>query len=158
MSVASKILKLLEESRASKTGSDPQEILLSADSRELLAEVLTSISQKKKIARIVEGAVNYNVPPDRYRKDTRHAPHGMSHFHVFRHKNQVGVVNIDGTGHDGYSGTRLNRNQGNFLRSKGVNLPKNNVIATKLIESFEPRYVVVISEAELLELLWETEN
>jgi hypothetical protein len=155
MSVASELLRLFEESR--KSGS-PDKILLSAGSKKLLEKALTEISQQKKIAMIVEGSTYFNDPPDSYRRDTRHTPQGMTHMHVFRNKNQMGVVNLDGSGHDGSSGKILYRRQGDFVRSKGFNLPKNNVIASDLNESYEPLYVVIISESELLELLWETEN
>ena len=154
MSIALELLKLLEESRESNHRTASSDILLSANSRELLEKALTEISQQKKIAMIVEGSTYFDDPPDRYRRDTRHSPQGMTHFHVVRNKNQMGVVNLDGTGHDGYSGTKLYQRQGDFLRSKGVNLQKNNVIASDLNESFEPLYVVVITETELLEMLW----
>jgi hypothetical protein len=154
MSIASELLKLLGESgNPKKERAESNEILLSADNKETLVEVLREIKASSKIARIVEGAQYFTDPPYNYRKDTPHSPTGLTHWHCFKKNKQIGVVNINGTGHDGSSGIRLPNRPADFVRSKGVNLSITNKIAGNLNEDFFLDYVVIISEIELLSLL-----
>ena len=53
----------------------------------------------------------------------------QGHFHVFAKRNgkggQLFAVNMDGSGHDGSSGTTISRKQADYLQSKGVQVPLN---------------------------------
>ena len=50
------------------------------------------------------------------------------HAHVLVKGNQVYSLNMSGRGHDGYHGERIHNKVADYLRTKGFNIPKSNII------------------------------
>ena len=66
-----------------------------------------------------------------YRKDK---PNGMPgpgnhyHWHIYLRGKECFVVNIDGTGHDGYHNVKIDDVLADFLRQQGADISSNNII------------------------------
>ena len=65
----------------------------------------------------------------------------LRHSHVYAKLNGRGgelyAVNIDGSGHDGSSGTAIPASHANFFRSKGYAIPDNNILESLDLDSVE---------------------
>lgn len=63
-------------------------------------------------------------------KHTGHIDDGQQHLHIYAGQTQIAAVNADGSGHDGYSGTRLPNKVAKAIRAKfpDFNIPSNNIL------------------------------
>ncbi len=63
-------------------------------------------------------------------KHSGHIPGGKTHLHIFAGQDQIAAANFDGTGHDGYSGTRLPNRVAQAISDLFPNfrLPKDNIL------------------------------
>ncbi len=71
------------------------------------------------------------------------------HAHVFARLDgqgkQLFAVNIDGSGHDGSSGTPIPRKVGDFLKTKGYAIPVSFVVESmSLADALEDRFIIFI--------------
>lgn len=68
--------------------------------------------------------------PYSYKKHQPHNPTGEYHLHVYKKENEIFSINKDGSGHDGYSGTRIPNKAFNALKDKfpDWSWPENQII------------------------------
>jgi len=85
-----------------------------------------------------------------YREDSGNTNTMTSkHSHVYAKSgnSQIYSVNIDGSGHDGYSGTEIPKAHADFFRSKGYNISADNILESlELSGSMAKKYELVILE------------
>jgi hypothetical protein len=66
----------------------------------------------------------------------------LRHSHVFAHQKGRGrelyAVNIDGSGHDGSSGTAIPTAHADFFRSKGYQIPDTNILESLEWDALDP--------------------
>ena len=104
-------------------GDDPEERRRREQARSVrIGELILALEHQTY--KNIPGTVNS------YRYDSANTTTGtQGHFHVFAKRNgkgeQLYAVNMDGSGHDGSSGTTISRKQADYLRSKGVQVPLN---------------------------------
>jgi len=65
-----------------------------------------------------------------YKKHQPHNPTGEYHLHVYKKENEIFSINKGGSGHDGYSGTRIPNEAINSLKDKfpDWSWPENQII------------------------------
>lgn len=90
---------------------------------------LSTIEEGKRID-IRSGYYCYKHPP--------HNPTGKTHFEVYYRKNKMFAVNIDGSSHDGSSGTKIPKVVYDFLIGMGIPLNPD-----RIIEIWKPDYQVL---------------
>ena len=63
-------------------------------------------------------------------KHNGHISGAQKHLHIYAGQTQIASVNVDGSGHDGYSGTRLPNKVVKAIKSKfpDFNIPSNNIL------------------------------
>ena len=63
-------------------------------------------------------------------KHSGHIDGGQKHLHIYAGQTKIVAVNADGSGHDGYSGTKLPNKVAKAIRAKfpDFNLPSNNIL------------------------------
>lgn len=87
-----------------------------------------------------------------YRLDTGNTnTKTITHSHVFTKQNGRGAelysVKIDGKGHDGSSGVTISTTHADFFRSKGFNIPPDNILETLDIKQLDTNaYTLILIE------------
>ncbi len=63
-------------------------------------------------------------------KHSGHIPDGKIHLHLYAGQKQIAAINNDGTGHDGYTGTKLPNKVANAIRKifPEFSIPLGNII------------------------------
>lgn len=63
-------------------------------------------------------------------KHSGHIPDGKNHLHIYAGQKQIAAANFDGSGHDGYSGTKLPNKVAAAISSlfPDFQLPANNIL------------------------------
>lgn len=90
-----------------------------------------------------------------YRQDTGNTNNvTLTHSHVYAKLNGNGKelysVNINGSGHDGYSGTEIPKKHADFFRSKGYEIKPNNILEHLLLENINMNNyeIIILAESE----------
>jgi hypothetical protein len=115
-------------------------------------EFLAETEQIKKLIGLFEHQTYKNIPGTKnsYREDPGNTNTMSSkHSHVYAKPkgkgSQIYSVNIDGSGHDGSSGTEISSSHAAFFRGKGYNIPDNNILESLvLVESLAQDYELII--------------
>lgn len=93
---------------------------------------------------------NNSVRHDKAKTNTK----TQNHAHVFAKRNGNGKelfsVNMDGTGHDGSSGTTISSRQAEYLRNAGYTIPDNLTLESLTYESISEsdfEFLVLMEDA-----------
>lgn len=109
-------------------------------------EFLAEEAQKKVLDRInlFEHHVYQNIPGTKnsFRVDpTNTSSMTLKHAHVYAKTKGKGKelysVNIDGTGHDGYSGKEIPSSHAEYFRDKGYQIKSDNILESLLLDTLE---------------------
>lgn len=91
-----------------------------------------------------------------YRQDTGNTNNmTLTHSHVYAKLNGKGKelysVNINGSGHDGYSGTEISPKHADFFRSKGYEIKPDNILESLMLESINSNdyQIFILEEKEI---------
>lgn len=95
----------------------------------------------EKLTLMLEHEVYKRIPgtANSYRQDASNTnTQSQRHTHVYAKLNGGGKelysVNTSGSGHDGSSGTEIPSTHANFFRSKGYDIPLNNILESLSLE------------------------
>ncbi|MDD5157871.1 hypothetical protein [Sulfurimonas sp.] len=90
-----------------------------------------------------------------YRQDTGNTNNmTITHSHVYAKPNGNGKelysVNIDGSTHDGYSGTEVPKKHADFFRTKGYEIKHDNILECLFLESLNKNdyEIIILEESE----------
>ena len=117
-------------------------------------EFIAETEKVKELINLFEHQTYKNIPGTKnsYREDTGNTNTMTSrHSHVYAKPKGRGTeiysVNIDGSGHDGSSGTEIPSSHAEFFRSKGYSIPDNNILENLILsESVSEEYELFIFE------------
>lgn len=117
-------------------------------------EFVAETEKAKELINLFEHQAYKNIPGTKnsYREDTGNTNTMTSkHSHVYAKSKGRGIeiysVNIDGSGHDGSSGTEIPSSHAEFFRSKGYSIPDNNILESLILsESASEEYELLIFE------------
>ena len=84
-----------------------------------------------------------------YRQDVgRTTNMSITHSHVYAKPNGDGKelysINIDGSGHDGFSGTEIPQKHADYFRSKGYDIKDNNILESIILGNTNSNYFKLI--------------
>lgn len=117
-------------------------------------EFLAETEKTRELIELFEHHKYKNIPGTKnsYREDPGNTNTLTSkHSHVYAKPKGRGSelysVNIDGSGHDGSSGTEIPSSHAEFFRSKGYNIPNDNILEGLILsESISEEYELLIFE------------
>ncbi len=113
------------------------------------------VAEEEKVQELInlfEHQIYKNIPGTKnsYREDTGNTNTMTSkHSHVYAKPKGKGTeiysVNINGSGHDGSSGTEISSSHAEFFRNKGYSIPDNNILENLILsESVTEEYELLI--------------
>lgn len=117
-------------------------------------EFVAETEKAKELINLFEHQTYKNISGTKnsYREDTGNTNTRTSkHSHVYAKLKGRGTeiysVNIDGSGHDGSSGTEIPSSHAEFFRSKGYSIPDDNILESLILsESVSEEYELLIFE------------
>lgn len=72
----------------------------------------------------------------------------ITHSHIYVKPNGDGKelysINIDGSGHDGFSGTEIPQKHADYFRSKGYDIKDNNILESIILENTNTNHFKLI--------------
>lgn len=81
----------------------------------------------------IPGLKSYSIRKDKPRGVP--GPGNQYHWHIYFRGKECFVVNIDGTGHDGYHKVKIVKEIADFLRKKGADIPETNIIECRMLKN-----------------------
>jgi len=71
-----------------------------------------------------------------------HIPGALDHLHIYAGQTQIAAINIDGSGHDGFSGTKL---PNKVVKAISAKFPEFNIPDNNILESISPSLKALIN-------------